>query len=242
MRIGTVLIIGDFCRHGIIIAHFVIGVAITLPNIFPLFGVLAAHILNDIFHVRSDRVPVVIGQYPFDGFKVGIEIVPVVEFILWDLRTDFELDSSLAQFGRAGFIRDAIDMKPVFLLWLVFAFELPNTDQDALGSELLKKLFSKIRHLTTPYLVGPGIDADKTGQTGSDTRHPCATLPPYRCLLDRPRLPMIRTSMACQLRSSRTRNVTIYRVYDHINWHIDWARAAIEVHELYIVKGFFAMA
>jgi hypothetical protein len=61
-------------------------------------------------------------------------------------------------------------------------------------------------------------------------------------LLDRPRLPMIRTSMACRLRSSRTRNVTIYRLYYHIDWHINWTRAAIEVHELYIVIGFFAMA
>jgi len=64
----------------------------------------------------------------------------------------------------------------------------------------------------------------------------------YRCLLDRPRLPMIRTSMMYRRRSSRTRNVTIYRLDYNIDWRIDWAHAAIEVYELYIVIGPFAMA
>src|SRR5215468_1973121 len=131
-------------RHGSITIHLAEEIIVAQTDIVALLRLLPTHFLDNTFHVERDRLLGILFQEVLNGAEITGKIIPVVQFILRDLRTDFEGDAIAIKARWTDLIRNTINIETIFFFRLVLGFEGVNARDQPLRGELMKKLLSEV--------------------------------------------------------------------------------------------------
>src|SRR5262245_30218716 len=132
------------CRDSSVAIHVADEVVVAQTDIIAQLGLVSAEFLDDIFHVDRGRLLGVLFQEILNGTKITGKIFPIVQFILRDLRTDFEGNAIAIEARRTNLIRDTINIETIFFFRLVLGFEGVDAHSQPLRGELMKKLLSEV--------------------------------------------------------------------------------------------------
>src|SRR5262245_52256989 len=132
------------CPHGSLTIHITEEIVVAQTDIVAFLRLLPTHFLDNTFHVDRDRLLSVMFQEILNGTEITGKILPVVQFILRDLRTDFEGNAIAIKARWPNLICNTINIETVFFFRLVLGFEGVNARAQPLRSELMKKLLSEV--------------------------------------------------------------------------------------------------
>jgi hypothetical protein len=79
-------------------------------------------------------------QETLNGGEVTGKIFPIIQFVLRDLRTDFESNTVLVESCRANFIGNTVKVETVFFFGLVPCVEGLDARSQTLRGELVQEL------------------------------------------------------------------------------------------------------